>query len=272
MRAPATPLRIPDQHAQPGAVDSLRVLTASIAHEVNQPLSGILTNASTCLRMLSTDPPNLDGARETARRTIRDANRAAEIIDRLRALFAKAGVATEPVDLNEAVVEAIASYRSELDASGITVRCVLADCLPVLSGDRVQIQQVIQNLVRNAAEAMLGLPARRREITVTTRRHEDDRVQLSVRDAGVGFWREDADKLFTPFYTTKANGMGIGLSVSRSIVEHHCGRLWGSLNDDGPGATFSLSIPSASRRGTHNGSGALHSARAADALAIANST
>jgi C4-dicarboxylate-specific signal transduction histidine kinase len=271
MRASTKPLRQSDQRTEPDAVNSLRVLTASIAHEVNQPLSGILTNASTCLRMLSADPPNLDGARETARRTIRDANRAADVINRLRALFARTPIATESVDLNEAVVEAIALCRCELDASRVTVRCSLDDRLPQLTGDRVQLQQVIQNLVRNAAEAMIGVEDGRRELTIITRRQEDGRVQLSVRDVGTGFRREDADKLFAPFYTTKAHGMGIGLSVSRSIVEHHRGLLWGAPNDDGPGATFSLSIPCASRRLTHNGTGSLHLAGAADALALATS-
>jgi C4-dicarboxylate-specific signal transduction histidine kinase len=176
------------------------------------------------------------------------------------------------VDLNEAVLEALALSRSELDASRVAVRYVLADHLPLVSGDRIQLQQVIQNLVRNAAEAMIGRQDGPRELTITTRRHDDDRVQLSVRDVGIGFRREDADKLFTPFYTTKAHGMGIGLAVSRSIVEHHCGRLWGVPNDDGRGATFSLSIPCATKGLTHNGSGALHLAGAADALALAHSS
>ncbi len=250
-------------------MNSLCVLTASIAHELNQPLSGIMTNASTCLRMLSADVPNLDGARETARRTLRDVNRALEVINRLRALFAGTAIATEPVDLNEVVVEALALFRSELDAIRVTVRCVLADRLPLLTGDRVQLQQVVQNLIRNAAEAMIGQDGPR-ELTISTRRHDDDRVQLSVRDAGVGFRREDTAKLFAPFYTTKARGMGIGLSVSRSIVESHCGRLWGAPNDDGPGATFSLSIPCVSRRLNHNGSGSRHLAQSAAAVALAS--
>lgn len=257
---------------RPDTVNSLCVLTASIAHEINQPLSGIMTNASTCLRMLSADAPNLDGARETARRTIRDVNRALEVINRLRALFAGTAIATEPVDLNEAVVEALALSRSELDASRITVRCVLADRLPLLTGDRVQLQQVIQNLIRNAAEAMIGVQDGSRELTITTRRHEDDRVQLNVRDVGVGFRREDAEKLFTAFYTSKTHGMGIGLSVSRSIVENHCGRLWGAPNDDGPGATFSLSIPCASRRLTPDGSGSRHLVEAANVVALASAS
>jgi C4-dicarboxylate-specific signal transduction histidine kinase len=236
-----------DQRGQPDPASSLRVLTASVAHEVNQPLSGIITNASTCLRMLSADPPNLDGARETARLILRDANRAAEIVNRLRALFARTQMAAEPVDLNEAVLGALALSRCELEASQVTVRCALTDRQLLLDGDSVQLQQVIQNLVRNAAEAMIGLQDGSRELTITTR-HKDNLVQLNVRDTGIGFRCEDTDKLFAPFYTTKTNGMGIGLSVSRSIVEHHGGQLSGAPNDDGPGATFSLSIPCASGR------------------------
>ena len=251
-------------------MNSLCVLTASIAHEINQPLSGILTNASTCLRMLSADAPNLDGARETARRTIRDVNRALEVINRLRALFAGTAIATEPVDLNEAVIEALALSRGELDASRVTVTCLLADRLPLLTGDRVQLQQVIQNLIRNAVEAMIGCQDGPRELTITTRTHDGDRVHLGVRDTGIGFRREDAEKLFTTFYTSKTHGMGIGLSVSRSIVESHCGRIWGEPNDDGPGATFSLSIPCACRRLTHHGSGSRYLPDAANAVALAS--
>ena len=210
-------------------MNTLRVLTASIAHEVNQPLSGIITNASACLRMLGAEPPNIDGARETARRTIRDVNRALEVINRLRALFAGTAIATEPVDLNQAVVEALGLSRGELDASRVAVKCVLADRLPLLTGDRVQLQQVIQNLIRNAAEAMIGGQDGPRELTITTRRHDGDRVQLSVRDAGIGFRREDAEKLFTAFYTSKTHGMGIGLSVadrsSKIIAAGYGGRL-----------------------------------------------
>jgi len=244
--APRSAASDADQGMHADLLGSLRVLTASIAHEVNQPLAGIITNASACLRMLSAAAPNLDAARETARRTIRDVNRALEIINRLRALFAQTAIATELVDLNEIVVEALALSHCELDASRVTVRCVLADRLPRLTGDRVQLQQVVQNLLKNAAEAMLGVRDDTRELTIVTRKH-GDRVELHVRDVGSGFRREDADRLFAPFYTTKTHGMGIGLSVSRSIVEHHCGRLWGTPNDNGPGATFALSIPCACR-------------------------
>jgi C4-dicarboxylate-specific signal transduction histidine kinase len=228
-------------------------VTASIAHEVNQPLSGILTNASTCLRMLAADPPNVDGARETVRRTIRDAYRASEVITRLRALFSKKDPATESVDLNEATREVIALSLSELQRSRVITRAELADDLPPVTGDRVQLQQVVLNLLLNASDAMSGVEDRPRQLVIRTQRDDGDRVRLTVKDAGVGFEPEGMDKLFEAFYTTKSGGMGIGLSVSRSIIENHHGRLWATPND-GPGAAFSFSIPCKSERvmGAHS--------------------
>ena len=225
-------------------VTSLGALTASIAHEVNQPLSGIITNASTCLRMLDADPPNVDGARQTAQRTIRDGHRAADVITRLRALFSKKDASTESVDLNEATRDVIALSRSELQRSQVISRVELAEDLPPVTGDRVQLQQVILNLLLNASEAMSGVDDRPRQLLIKTERDEGDHVRLSVQDAGAGFGPQGPDKLFEPFYTTKNGGMGIGLSVSRSIIESHHGRLWATPND-GPGATFSFSIPCA---------------------------
>jgi PAS domain S-box-containing protein len=230
-------------------VTSLGVLTASIAHEVNQPLSGIVTNASTCLRMLAADPPNVEGARETARRTIRDGNRASEVITRLRALYGKKDPTSEAVDLNEAAREVIALSVSELQRGQVILRPELTDDLPLVTGDRMQLQQVILNLIRNASDAMSTVDDRPRQLLIRTERDEDDRVRLTVQDAGVGFDSQAADRLFESFYTTKNDGMGIGLSVSRSIIESHHGRLWATLNK-GPGATFSFSIPRASEAAT----------------------
>jgi PAS domain S-box-containing protein len=224
---------------------SLGVLTASIAHEVNQPLSGIITNASTCVRMLDADPPNVDGARETARRTIRDGQRAADVIKRLRALFGKKDATTESVNLNEAAREVIALSLSELQRGRVILRTELASDLPPVTGDRVQLQQVILNLLMNASDAMSGVEDRPRQLVIRTERHEGDCVRLCVQDVGVGFDPQDVGRLFEAFYTTKSGGMGIGLSVSRSIIESHHGRLWAAPND-GPGATFSFSIPRAS--------------------------
>jgi PAS domain S-box-containing protein len=223
-------------------LSSLAGLTASIAHEVNQPLSGIVTNASTCLRLLAADPPNIDGARETARRTIRDGNRASEVITRLRALFTQKEGTTESFDLNEAAREVIALSLSDLQRNRVVIRSEFDADLPVITGDRVQLQQVILNLVRNASDAMNTVEDRSRELLIRTERHEGDRAQLSVRDVGVGFNALTVEGLFEPFYTTKSGGMGMGLSLSKSIIENHRGRIWATLND-GPGATFAFSVP-----------------------------
>jgi PAS domain S-box-containing protein len=223
-------------------ITTLNALTASIAHEVNQPLSGIVTNASTCRRMLDGDPPNIEGARETARRIIRDGNRASDVITRLRAMFSKKEFALEPLDLNEATREVIALSLSDLQRNRVILRPELAENLPPVIGDRVQLQQVILNLLRNASDAMSAVNDRPHVLLIKTERDEGDRVRLSVTDAGVGFRPEAAAKLFQAFYTTKKDGMGIGLSLSLSIIDAHHGRLWAQPND-GPGSTFSFSIP-----------------------------
>jgi signal transduction histidine kinase len=223
-------------------VTTLSTLTASIAHEVNQPLSGIVTNASTCLRMLDANPPNLEGARETARRTIRDGNRASEVIARLRALFSKKNAIFEMFDLNEAVKEVIALSVSELQRNRVVLQSDLAVDLPSVSGDRIQIQQVILNLLRNGSDAMSTVDDNPRELLIKTECEDSGGVRLSVKDSGVGIDSEIEKKLFEAFYTTKGDGMGIGLSVSRSIVQQHQGRLW-AIRNEGPGATFSFSIP-----------------------------
>jgi PAS domain S-box-containing protein len=222
-------------------VMSLSALTASIAHELNQPLAGIITNASTCLRMLAVDPPNIDGARETARRTIRDGNRAADVITRLRALFSKKAPTTDTIDLNEAAREVMALVFSDLLRNRVILRAELGDEQLLVTGDRVQLQQVILNLVRNASDAMSDVNDRPRHLLVRTE-VEDGRARLIVRDTGAGLERQDAERLFDAFYTTKSTGMGVGLSVSRSIIETHGGKLRAEAND-GPGATFSFSIP-----------------------------
>lgn len=218
-------------------------LTASIAHEVNQPLSGIVTNAGTCLRMLDANPPNLEGARETVRRTIRDGNRASEVISRLRTLYSKKEPSLEPMDLNEATREVIALSLGELNRNNVALRQELTEDLPLVSGDRIQIQQVILNLIRNGSDAMSAVEDRPRELLIRTESDGYGGVRLSVTDTGVGFAPQFEERLFEAFYTTKGDGMGIGLSVSRSILESHRGRLWATRNQ-GPGATFQFSIPS----------------------------
>lgn len=223
-------------------VTSLGVMAASIAHEVNQPLSGIITNASTSLRMLAANPPNLEGARETARRTIRDGNRAADVITRLRALFSKKTATVEEIDLNEAVREVIALCWSNLQRARATIRIELDDRIPPISGDRIQLQQVVMNLLRNASDAVADVDDGPRQIVMTTAVDGELGVCLCVSDTGIGFGPGNADRIFDAFYSTKNDGMGIGLSVSRTIVEGHGGRLWAEANE-GPGATFTLSIP-----------------------------
>jgi signal transduction histidine kinase len=216
-------------------------LTASIAHEVNQPLSGIITNASTCLRMLKSDPPNIDVALETVQRAIRDSNRASEVISRLRALFSKKQMNAEPLDLNELAREVIALLSGELERNNVILTNEFSDDLPAVHCDRVQLQEVILNLLRNASDAMSSIEDRPRQMMLRTEM-EDGHVRFLVRDSGVGFTPEVANQMFESFYTTKSDGMGVGLSISRSIIEANRGRIWATVND-GPGATFAFSIP-----------------------------
>jgi signal transduction histidine kinase len=221
---------------------SLGTLAASIAHEINQPLSGIVTNASACLRMLGAEPPDVQDALETARRTIRDAHRATEVVTRLRALFAKKRPVYESVDLNEAGREVLALSHNKIQRDRVVLRTDFAGDLNPVTGDRVQLQQVILNLLLNALEAMQSVDDRPRQLVIKTEAEEGDAVRFSVQDTGVGLDPRSADRLFEMFYTSKSDGMGVGLSVSRSIVESHHGRLWAASND-GPGAIFSFSIP-----------------------------
>jgi PAS domain S-box-containing protein len=242
-RADAALDRARSELAHVSRVTTFSALTASIAHEVNQPLAGIITNAGTCLRMLDAHPPNIEGARETARRTIRDGNRASDVIAHLRALFSKREFTLERVDLNDAAREVIALSASDLSRNRVILQADLADDLPTITGDRIQLQQVVLNLLRNASDAMGGVDDRPRSLLVKTECEDSGGVCLTVRDAGVGLPEDSLSSLFDAFYTTKAGGMGIGLFVSRSIVEKHQGRLWAHSNDAAPGATFGFSIP-----------------------------
>jgi signal transduction histidine kinase/ligand-binding sensor domain-containing protein len=226
---------------------TLSTMTASITHEVSQPISGILTNANTCARMLAADPPDVAGASETVRRTIRDADRATEVIKRLRAMFAKKAPTVELVDLNDVAREVIAMSAAELRRNRLSLQTDFAELLPAIRGDRVQLQQVVLNLLLNAADAMAGIQDRPRTLRVQTRIQDSGSVELLVRDSGSGIDARSVEKLFDAFHTTKAHGLGIGLAISRSIIESHQGELWATAND-GPGATFGFSIPCA--RGT----------------------
>ncbi len=219
-------------------------LTASIAHELNQPLAGVVTNSNTCLRMLGGDPPNVAGATDTVRRTIRDANRASEVIKRLRGLFAKKDIVAESVDLNEAAREVLALCNADLERNRIVVRLEFAKDLPAVCGDRVQLQQIVLNLIGNAVEAMADINDRPRELVIKTQRETPDSVRVTVQDTGRGFRPEEAEKMFAAFHTTKTGGMGIGLSVSRSIIQSHNGELWATMNPE-YGASFAFRVPCA---------------------------
>ncbi|HEY0462729.1 MAG TPA: ATP-binding protein, partial [Polyangiaceae bacterium] len=223
-------------------ITTLGSLTASIAHEVNQPLAGITTNANTCARMLSADTPNVVGAIETVRRMIRDATRAAEVVSRLRALFSGRTTKTREVDINEAAAEVLTLMSSDLQRDRVQVQTNFAAELPTVTADRVQLQQVIMNLLKNAADAMSGVEDRQRLAILETKREGVEAVRVSVRDSGVGFVVDAAERMFQVFYSTKNNGMGVGLSVSRSIIESHGGKIWAE-RPDGGGATFVFSIP-----------------------------
>ena len=234
--------RLISELAHVSRVGALGALTASIAHEINQPLSGIITNAGTCVRMLDADPPNIDGARETARRTIRDGNRAADVIARLRALFSKRELTLESMDMNEATREVIALSLNDLQRHRVIMQSEFTSDVALVTGDRIQLQQVILNLIRNASDAMADVEERPRQLLIRTECEDNSCVRLTMRDTGVGLGGQHLDRIFDAFHTTKSGGMGIGLSVSRAIIERHHGRLWAEHND-GPGATFAFSIP-----------------------------
>jgi PAS domain S-box-containing protein len=201
-------------------------LSASIAHEVNQPLSGIVTNASTCVRMMAADPPNIAGALETARRAIRDANRAADIITRLRTLFAKKKPSDELVNLNDASNEIISLSHRESQGGGVVVQSEFTNDLPPVKGDRIQLQQVLLNLIQNGLDAMSAVDSRPKQLIITTAKVEPDNVSVAVQDTGPGVDPENLERIFEAFYTTKSNGLGMGLSICRAIIEAHGGKLW----------------------------------------------
>jgi C4-dicarboxylate-specific signal transduction histidine kinase len=216
-------------------------LTASVAHEVNQPITASLTNAKTCLRWLAADTPNLEEAREAARRIVEDQTRAAEIINRIRGFFKKGTQQRELVHMNELIQEMVIMLRGETARYSVSVRTELAPNLPRITGDRVQLQQVLMNLMMNSIDAMRDVNGTR-ELSIRSRRGENDDIRVSVSDTGVGLPPQRADKIFDAFFTTKAHGTGMGLRISRSIVESHGGRLWGT--DNSPrGASFHVNLP-----------------------------
>ena len=224
-------------------VTTLGELTASISHEVNQPLAAVVTNAQACLRWLNRTPPDIEAARHSVERIIGDGKRATEVIERIRALAKKAAIEMVPLDLNKEASQVMMLVRRELVSHEVSLRMELDPNLPRIFGDRVQLQQVIINLVTNGIEAMHALTDRPRELVIRTGQEELNRVFLAVTDCGAGIAAENIDAIFNPFFTTKSSGMGMGLSICRSIVEAHEGRLSASRND-GPGATFQFVIPS----------------------------
>ncbi len=223
-------------------VTTLGELTASIAHEVNQPITGVVTNAAAGLRWLATEPPNLDEVREVLGRIVKDGGRAGDVIHRIRALIKKAPPRMVRLDINEAVLDVIALTRNELLKHNVSLQTQLATGLPLIEGDRIQLQQVILNLILNAVEAMSGVNEGTRELQISTGREASNGELVTVRDFGPGLDPQSADHLFEAFYTTKPDGLGMGLPICRSIIEAHGGRLWATANDP-RGAVFQFTLP-----------------------------
>ncbi|MBV9746985.1 MAG: PAS domain S-box protein, partial [Acidobacteriia bacterium] len=223
-------------------VSMMGELAASVAHEVNQPLAGIVSNGSACLRWLAHEVPNLEEAREAAQRIVRDGKRAGEIITRIRAMTKRTATPKEKLDPNETIREVLALVADQAKKNSVTIRTQFADDLAPVLGDRVQLQQVVLNLVMNGIEAMSDIKERARELVITTENIDAEQVVVKVADTGTGLDPNTAERIFDPFYTTKSGGMGMGLSICRSIIKTHGGRLWVTAHD-GPGASFHITLP-----------------------------
>jgi PAS domain S-box-containing protein len=231
-----------EELAHMSRVTTLGELTASIAHEVNQPLAAVVTNAEAAMRWLGAEPPKLDKAREVLGEIVKDGVRASDVIHRIRAITKKAPTRMARVDVNEAVLDVITLTRSELLRQGVSLQTQLATGLPLIEGDRIQLQQVILNLTLNAVEAMSSVEEGARGMRISTGREASNGVLVSVRDFGPGLDSQSADRLFEAFYTTKPDGMGMGLPICRSIIEAHGGRLWATANEP-RGAVFQFTLP-----------------------------
>ena len=226
-------------------VSTIGELTASLAHEIKQPIGAAVTNAQTCLRFLDRDQPDVAEAREAALEMVRDASRAADIIERVLSLFRKGSSHLQMVEVNEVITEMIDMLRDEANRHSVTMRTDLAEGLPKVMADRVQLQQALMNLMLNGVEAMRDTGG---ELRIKSHSAEDGQVLISVTDAGVGLPTEKTDQIFNAFFTTKPHGTGLGLAITRSIVESHGGRIWATANS-GPGATFQFTLPQ--RRAAH---------------------
>jgi PAS domain S-box-containing protein len=233
--------------AHANRIATMGQLTASIAHEVNQPIAAARNNAASALRFLSRDPPDLEEVREALGCIVNDVDRAGDVIGGIRKLIQKAPAPRDDcLDINEAIREVIVLTRGEALKNGVSVQMQLAEGLPLIEGDRVQLQQVVLNLVLNAVEAMSSVDDPRRELSISTGRRGADEIMVAVRDAGPGIDPEHLERVFHSFYTTKPSGMGLGLAICRSIVDAHGGRLWAAANEP-RGAVFQFSLPKANR-------------------------
>jgi signal transduction histidine kinase len=222
-------------------VTTMGELAASIAHEVNQPLAGIVTNGNATLRWLAGPSPNLDEAREAIQRIIRDGSRAGQVVARIRALSQKTRAARELLDINEAIEEIVVLTGGELQRNQVVLQMDLAVDLPLVVGDRVQLQQVVMNLILNGVEAMRTVAEDERNLLISTERGGGDEVRVALQDSGIGLDAKTQEQIFDAFYTTKPGGLGMGLAISRSIVENHGGRLWAAPNK-GSGSTFRFTL------------------------------
>jgi C4-dicarboxylate-specific signal transduction histidine kinase len=222
-------------------VTTLGQMAASIAHEVDQPLSGVIISANACLRFLANDPPNLEELHDGLKAIARDGRRASEVIARIRALARRAATDREPLDINQMIREVLILADGEARRARTRLLTQLAGDLPEVLGDRVQLQQVVLNLLRNGLDAMAAVGDRPRELLIRTQKDATASVQVAVQDSGSGIDPQHVDRIFEPFYTTKRSGIGIGLSISRSIVEQHGGKLW-AVPNEGPGTTFHFTV------------------------------
>jgi signal transduction histidine kinase len=228
--------------AHANRITTMGQLTASIAHEVNQPIAAVVTNAQAALRWLDMQPPDPREVRQALGRIIRDGGRAGDVVGRIRALIAKAPARKDRLDINNTILEVIALTRTEMHRNGVSLQTRLAPDLPLVQGDRVQLQQVMLNLILNAVEALSGISEGSRDLLISSEDGGANGVRVAVQDSGPGLTPESFEHLFDAFYTTKLGGMGMGLSICRSIIEAHGGRIWATANIP-QGAVFQFALP-----------------------------